>query len=82
MTLLGSFALVPVGCACCGQHTVLRTRHIFELFYVYGVFACADLCAPCGLQSPEEGMRSPGIGVTEGCKPPGGGAECSARGAS
>lgn len=73
VTLVGSFALVTVGCACCGHHTVLRTRHIFKLFYVNGVSACLDLCAPCAcLQSPEEGMRSHGTGVTEGYKPPGG----------
>lgn len=41
--------------------------------YVYGVFACAALCAPCAcLQSPEEGPSSSGPGVTEGCKPPAG----------
>ena len=43
------------------------------LYYVCGYFACVDVCAPLALlvpHGPEEGVRSPGIEVTDGCKPP------------
>lgn len=34
------------------------------------VYLYVCLCAVCGAQNPEEGVRHPGDGATEDCEPP------------
>lgn len=56
-----------------GYSVILCLSFIFN--FVCVCFACVYVCLPymLGTWRPEEGVESSGIGVTEGCEPPGAG---------
>ena len=56
----------------CGTYIILKNEIILQiLFNAYGCFICMYVGASCVCpRRPEEGIRSPWTGVTDGCQLP------------